>query len=823
MKRAIQLAAMSILATAGGAWAQVQSTTKVGLSIEGVNFSVDGRQYNSTQAFLWPEGSKHIIQFQYSVDVSTGQALNYQYGNYGTVRYSFSTWVTNGPQLVPSSDPVIVITASPTLTSIIGQLTIEYKLRIQMANNSLSASPGCSSSGAPGDAPSDKMRSGIVYLDTVCIADTAEMFVTAGAHNLTAWPYPGFVFTGWFMNMNGQVLNAASTTVQINGDQQIMPQFMPAKRVRFSTNPPGLRLLIDRTEIQTPPRITDQLPPGNYDTSCTPDWSRLGSAPPAGLTPLCIGDFDFLPGSKHTIAAQPTQKDDAGKWWVFAGFSNGMGNNSTYTTDLNPGAVDNIVANFVPGYPVTLLTVPAGLKLVVDGTDTWLSYNFIWAAGEKHTVTAAATQSAKGRKLQFNAWSNSGPRTQEVSVPADPYGLTLTARYDLLGQVQLQSTPMGIKLAVDGEECTTPCVFDRLSGSQMQVTAPKSVPSTQTARYDFDNWGSESSLGMTVTFNNDIQVLRANFHASYLMTAASDPAGQVAFKYSPDSADGFFAEGTQVSVTATAKAGYKFRRWGGDLSGTYSTGFLTMDAPRSIVAMLDKVPYIAPAGVKNAAGDTPDGAVAPGSIISIYGEHLAQDLVVGPVNPLAQTLGNVTVTVNDRILPLLFVSPQQINAQVPSGLTDGTYPIRVSSPGQPDVVGSFTVRRNAPGLFSLLNEQGGSFALALHEDGTPVTPDSPARRREVVSIYGTGFGPFDHTVIDGFLVPDPTMYKLIDPVAVQAGDLTFSPEWTGPASTAVGATVMKLRIADEMPQASTLDLTVTINGAQSNKVQLPVE
>jgi len=69
------------------------------------------------------------------------------------------------------------------------------------------------------------------------------------------------------------------------------------------------------------------------------------------------------------------------------------------------------------------------------------------------------------------------------------------------------------------------------------------------------------------------------------------------------------------------------------------------------------------------------------SIISIFGESLAPVLEIGRVNPLAQSIAGVTVTVSDRILPLLYVSPTQINAQVPSDLGDGDYTLQVHNNG----------------------------------------------------------------------------------------------------------------------------------------------
>jgi uncharacterized protein (TIGR03437 family) len=248
-----------------------------------------------------------------------------------------------------------------------------------------------------------------------------------------------------------------------------------------------------------------------------------------------------------------------------------------------------------------------------------------------------------------------------------------------------------------------------------------------------------------------------------------------------------------------------------------------MTSPLNVVAQFTAVPFLAPAGITNAAGATPDGSVGPGSIISIFGNNLAGALAVGPSNPLAQTIGGVTVTVGDYLLPLLFVSPQQIGAQVPSTLTDGTYPIVVHWQGQPDVSGTFVVKRDAPGVFTQFNAQDLPLMVALHQDGTLVTTDSPARRNEVISIYGTGFGPYNQPVIDGFTIANSPLLTLMDPVSVLTSGMTLTPEWAGAAPGMVGTTQLNLRIVDGLPHAAVLDVAVTAGGSQSSVVKLPVE
>jgi tetratricopeptide (TPR) repeat protein len=58
--------------------------------------------------------------------------------------------------------------------------------------------------------------------------------------------------------------------------------------------------------------------------------------------------------------------------------------------------------------------------------------------------------------------------------------------------------------------------------------------------------------------------------------------------------------------------------------------------------------------------------VAPGSLVSIYGRDLAETRTAASA-PLPVRLGGASVVIGGLPAPLLFVSPDQINAQVPFG------------------------------------------------------------------------------------------------------------------------------------------------------------
>jgi uncharacterized protein (TIGR03437 family) len=286
----------------------------------------------------------------------------------------------------------------------------------------------------------------------------------------------------------------------------------------------------------------------------------------------------------------------------------------------------------------------------------------------------------------------------------------------------------------------------------------------------------------------------------------------------PESADGYYAADSQVSIVVEAKPGFRFRRWNGDLSGTGPTGTVAMSMPRMVRALLDRVPYVEPTGVRNAAADLPEPGVAPG-LITIYGGSLAKGYQAGSSNPLPQTLAGTVALVEDRLLPLVYVSPEQINAQLPADLVPGEYKLSVRTTGMVDVTSLFTVVRNAPGLFTNPVD-GVAYAAALHEDGLPVTAQSPAKRNETVTLLGTGFGPYDRPVLDGFATPPLPAAALVDPVHVVIAGEALRPTFAGAAPGLIGVTATRFRVG---AVSGNVEVKVVVNGRESNTVVLPVE
>jgi uncharacterized protein (TIGR03437 family) len=127
--------------------------------------------------------------------------------------------------------------------------------------------------------------------------------------------------------------------------------------------------------------------------------------------------------------------------------------------------------------------------------------------------------------------------------------------------------------------------------------------------------------------------------------------------------------------------------------------------------------------------------------------------------------------------------------------------------------------RNAPGLFT--QPVGNvSYALALHEDGALVTPGAPARPSEIITLFGTGFGPYAGTLPEGFAIPSTLNLVLADPVKILTGDLSLDPVSASAAQGMIGVVSIRFRVPDPAP--AQMEMVVTANGVKSNAVVIPI-
>jgi uncharacterized protein (TIGR03437 family) len=112
-------------------------------------------------------------------------------------------------------------------------------------------------------------------------------------------------------------------------------------------------------------------------------------------------------------------------------------------------------------------------------------------------------------------------------------------------------------------------------------------------------------------------------------------------------------------------------------------------------------------------------------------------------------------------------------------------------------------------------------AMAIHEDGSPVTADAPARPGELLTVYGTGFGPAAPARPEGFPIPQSPPYAIVDTVTVQVGQANIAAEQAFAVPGRCGIDAVQFRLDSSI--TGTVTLQVAVNGANSNTLLLPVQ
>ena len=150
------------------------------------------------------------------------------------------------------------------------------------------------------------------------------------------------------------------------------------------------------------------------------------------------------------------------------------------------------------------------------------------------------------------------------------------------------------------------------------------------------------------------------------------------------------------------------------------------------------------AGAKLAGGQ--DAAkVAPGTLVSLLGENLAEETANAPPDArvLPRELANVQVYLNGIRAPLLLVSPVEIRAQMPVEVSDtdsvNAYVRTLRKDGTISVTSAVAVPivRQNPGIFAIENIPDPRPAIAVHSSsfatGT-VSVDGTARAGDVATV-----------------------------------------------------------------------------------------
>ena len=235
------------------------------------------------------------------------------------------------------------------------------------------------------------------------------------------------------------------------------------------------------------------------------------------------------------------------------------------------------------------------------------------------------------------------------------------------------------------------------------------------------------------------------------------------------------------------------------------------DSGNSVIRMLQATSIAA----NNAAsGQT---QVSPGSLASIYGSGFATTTVQAPI-PYPTTLGGVSVSVNGTAAPVFYVSPGQINFQIPWSTTAGTATVIVTSTSGGGGSVTVPVIAASPGIFLI----GGTQAAALNPDYSVNSSGNPASEGTFVQVYATGLGPVSPPQSDGQPASTTTLANTNFPCTASLGTVPATALFCGMAPGWVGLWQVNVTLPTGMTPG-TYPLTVTVNGQPSNTGNISVK
>jgi uncharacterized protein (TIGR03437 family) len=221
-------------------------------------------------------------------------------------------------------------------------------------------------------------------------------------------------------------------------------------------------------------------------------------------------------------------------------------------------------------------------------------------------------------------------------------------------------------------------------------------------------------------------------------------------------------------------------------------------------------------------------SLAPESIASAFGANLATTTQSAPPGPPPTSLGGTTVTVKDaagtsRLAPLFFVSPGQVNYEIPPGTVTGTASVTVASGSGASSRGPSQIAAVAPGLYSA---NGAGFGVAaanlvrVHSDGTQVT--------EPVAQFDPGSGTWVPVPIQ--FAPGDTLYLVLygtgirgntglAAVSLAVGFTNPAVFYAGPQGSFVGEDQVNAGpLSTALAGAGQVNVVLTVNGQVSNTV-----
>jgi uncharacterized protein (TIGR03437 family) len=239
------------------------------------------------------------------------------------------------------------------------------------------------------------------------------------------------------------------------------------------------------------------------------------------------------------------------------------------------------------------------------------------------------------------------------------------------------------------------------------------------------------------------------------------------------------------------------------------------DTANAVVRELQgTLPAVSGNGVVNAASFARQ--LSPGALATVFGSNFALRSASAAA-PLPSSLGGVSVNVNGLAAPILYVTPTQVNFQVPWATALGPATVTVVVNGGASNAVPVPVLAAAPGLFSLSS----GHAVVQNSDFTLNDTTNPAKAGSTIIAYLSGSGPVSPAVADGTATPNSPLVSATSQSNATIGSSTAQVAFAGLAPGFVGLVQVNIVVPAGLPTGD-YPLTITIGSETSNSAKVSV-
>ena len=210
--------------------------------------------------------------------------------------------------------------------------------------------------------------------------------------------------------------------------------------------------------------------------------------------------------------------------------------------------------------------------------------------------------------------------------------------------------------------------------------------------------------------------------------------------------------------------------------------------------------------------------LAPGSLISIFGANLAKvatDLSGWSGRQLPATLNGARVIVGGKPAVLLYVSPTQINAQLPADLSAGAQSLLVDNGNGPGAAFPITLAAAAPAIFFSPTP-----AVVKNSNFSLISAANPAKAGDILLVYATGLGQTSPALTTGTLVAASPLSQTA-PVTATLGGKAATVVYSAASPGFAG--LYQVAVTGPVGVTGAIPLQFTLGGAASNTVTINVQ